>query len=105
MASKFRANICHNGIPLGIQVRRQINKEYIFRVKQGTQEKYPYFIPANPQTTGQQSWRAKFTVGIAAAKLLTPEEKAAYKKIAYRKKGQTWHSVFMSQYMWAQSHT
>lgn len=104
MASKFRDVICQNGIPLGLSIRRQFNKQWIFRIKCGTQEKYPYFVPTNPQTAGQQSWRAKFTAGIAAAKLLTPAEKAVYKKIAYRKPGQTWHSVFMSKYLWKQSH-
>ena len=101
---KFRAAICYDGIPLGIQIRRQLNKQWIFRIYQGVQEKYAYFVPANPQTVDQQAWRAKFTAGIAAAKLLSPEEKAAYKTIACRKPGQTWHSVFMSKYLWAESH-
>ena len=105
MASKFRDNICFNGIPLGIQVRRQINKEVIFQFSHGKQVKYPYHKPLNPQTIKQQAWRAKFTAGIAAAKLLSPEDIAVYKKIAYRKPGQTWHSIFMSKYMWAQSHS
>ena len=102
--SLFRDEICVQGYPLGLHVRGKHNSQYIFRIKCGTQERYPYFVPANPQTVAQQAWRAKFTAGIAAAKLLTPEEKAAYKKIAYRKPGQTWHSVFMSKYMWKQSH-
>jgi len=105
MNSKFRPNICYKGIPLGIQVRRQINKEFTYQFSSGKQVKYPYFVPTNPQTEAQQAWRAKFTAGIEAAKLLSPDEKAMYKKTAYRKKGQTWHSVFMSKYMWAQSHT
>ena len=102
--SLFAENICHEGIPMGFQVRRKLGTDWIFRIKCGTQEKYPYFVPANPQTAGQQSWRAKFTAGIAAAKTLTPAEKAEYKKIAYRKPGQTWHSVFMSKYLWKESH-
>ena len=102
--SLFQDEICVQGFPLGLHVRGKYNSQYIFRRKCGTQERYPYFVPANPQTVAQQAWRAKFTAGIAAAKLLTPTEKAAYKKIAYRKPGQTWHSVFMSKYMWAQSH-
>ena len=103
--SKFRDNICFAGIPLGIQVRRQIGKHTIFQFSHGKQVKYPYYVQKNPQTVAQQAWRAKFAAGVAAAKLLTPEEKAGYRYIALRKKGQTWHSVFMSKYMWAQSHT
>ena len=104
VVSKFRANICINGIPLGFQVRRQVGKEWIFRVKQGTQEKYPYFVPANPQTPGQQSWRTTFTSGVAAALALTEGEKEVYRKDAYRKKGQTWFTRFMAQYLWSESH-
>ena len=104
VVSKFRANICHEGIPLGIQVRRQINKEFIFRIKSGTQEKYPYFIPANPQTAGQQSWRTTFTAGVVAAKALTDGQKEVYRKDAYRKPGQTWFTRFMAEYLWRESH-
>jgi len=80
VVSKFRANICHEGIPLGIQVRRQINKEFIFRIKSGTQEKYPYFIPANPQTAGQQSWRTTFTAGVVADKSINRRTKRSLSK-------------------------
>ena len=103
--SKFRDNICHKGYPLGFQVRRQINKEWIYRIKCGTQEKYPYFVPTNPKTAPQQAWRVKFTAGIAAAKLLSEAEKEVYRKKAKRKPGQTWHSLFMSWYLWKESHT
>ena len=103
--SKFRENICQDGIPMGIQVRGKHNKEWIYRIKCGTQEKYPYSVGDNPQTAGQQSWRAKFTAGIAAAKLLSEAEKEVYRKKAKRKPGQTWHSLFMSWYLWKESHT
>lgn len=104
-ASKFRDEICYKGFPLGFQVRRKMKNEFIFRIKCGTQEKYPYFIPANPQTAPQQAWRAKFTAGIAAAKLLSEAAKEVYRKKAKRKPGQTWHSLFMSWYLWKESHT
>ena len=104
VVSKFRANICHEGIPLGIQVRRQINKEWIYRVKSGTQQKYAYFVPANPQTEPQQSWRTTFTAGVTAALALTEGQKEAYRADAYRKPGQTWFTRFMAQYLWSESH-
>ena len=104
MASKFRANICYKGIPLGIQVRRQINKEFTYQFSGGKQVKYPYFVPANPQTPGQQLWRTTFTSGVAAALALTEGEKEVYRKDAYRKPGQTWFTRLMAQYLWRESH-
>lgn len=97
-------NITYNGIPLGTEVRRQINKEFIYRVSQGHQFKYPYFVPTNPQTAPQQSWRATFTTGVAAAKVLSEGEKEIYRDMAERKKGQTWFTMFMREYLWEASH-
>ena len=103
--SKFRNEICFEGLPAGFAIRGSVNKEWIYAVKNNQQRKYPYFVPTNPQTAPQQAWRVKFTAGIAAAKLLSEAEIAAYKKTAYRKKGQTWHSCFMSWYLWKESHS
>ena len=104
VTSKFRDEICYNGLPGGFAVRGSINKEFIYAVKNNQQRKYAYFIPTNPQTAPQQSWRAKFTAGVAAALILTDDQKDAYRKDAYRKKGQTWFTRFMTQYLWAESH-
>lgn len=97
-------NITYNGIPLGTEVRRQINKEFIYRVSQGHQFKYAYFIPTNPQTVPQQSWRAVFTAGMTAAMALSPEEREPYIERAKQKKGWSWHNIFLSDYLWSQSH-
>ena len=97
-------NICYRGRPLGTEVRRQINKEIIYRVHQSNQHKYKYFIPTNPQTAPQQTWRATFTNGVAAAKALSEGEKEIYRDMAERKKGQTWFTMFMREYLWEASH-
>ena len=104
-ASKFRDEICFRGLPGGFAVRGSINKEFIYAVKNNQQRKYAYFIPTNPQTVDQQAWRAKFTAGVAAALILTDDQKDEYRKDAYRKKGQTWFTRFMTQYLWAESHS
>lgn len=100
----FRPEITYRRIPLGVQVRRQINKEIIYRVARGHQYKYPYFVPANPQTVPQQAWRTTFTNGVTAALALSSAEKETYREMAKRKPGQTWFSVFMSGYLWEESH-
>lgn len=103
--SKFRDEICFKGLPGGFSVRGQINKEFIYAVKNKQQRKYPYFIPTNPQTAPQQSWRTTFTNGVAAALALTEGQKDVYKKEAYRRPGQTWFTRFMTWYLWNESHS
>lgn len=100
----FDDNICYRGKPLGFVVRRQINKEIIYRHCQGHQFKYAYFVPSNPKTVAQQSWRTTFKGGVTAAQALSEAEKEIYRDIAKRKKGQTWFTVFMSEYLWDQAH-
>ena len=105
VVSKFRDEICYNGLPGGFAVRGSINKEFIYAVKNNQQRKYAYFVPTNPQTAPQQSWRAKFTAGVIAAQALTEGQKEEYRKDAYRKKGRTWFTMFMAQYLWSESHS
>ena len=100
----FNQNMTYNGIPLGFEVRRQINKEYIYRVCQGHQFKYPYFVTPDPKTVPQQAWRTTFTDGMAAAMALSPAEREPYKEKASLKKGLSWHNVFMSEYLWTEAH-
>ncbi|MCK4248356.1 MAG: hypothetical protein KAX15_01095 [Candidatus Omnitrophica bacterium] len=100
----FPPNLTYKGIPVAVQLRRSIGKKIIYRVQHGRQDKYKYFIPTNPQTVSQQAWRANYTAGNAAALTLSPEEREPYIERAKQKKGWNWHNVFMSDYLWAQSH-
>lgn len=102
--SLFPDEFCYQGIPLGLRIRRKIGNTSIFRVRQGVQEKMAYYTPTNPQTVEQQAWRAVFTGGVAAALALTPEQKQVYRLKAKTKPGQTWFTVFMSEYLWSESH-
>lgn len=104
VVTPFNQNMCYNGIPLGLIVRRQINKEYIYRYCQGHQFKYAYFVPTNPQTVTQQNWRAKYTAGNTAALALSSAEREPYIERAKKKKGWNWHNAFMSDYLWTESH-
>lgn len=100
----FPPNLTYKAIPLGTAVRRQIGKKVIYRVCQGHQFKYAYFIPTNPQTEAQQLWRAVFTTGTAIAKTLSEEEKDIYRELAKGRPGKTWWSMFMSKYLREQSY-
>lgn len=97
-------DMTYKGLPAGTRIHGQVNKEFIYRVSEGHQFKYAYFVPTNPQTEIQQSWRATFTAGMAAASALTPEEREPYKERAREKGNLHWHNVFMSDYLWSASH-
>ena len=90
--------------PLGTEARRKLDDRIVFQVSHGGQQRKPYHIPDNPQTPDQQSWRAIFIAGVTAALALTPEERQPYKTRAKKHKGQTWFTIFMSDYLWIQSH-
>ena len=102
--SKFPPELTYAGIPIGTRARRQLGKTYIYRVRQGVQEKMLYYIPTNPKTVVQQSWRSTFAVGVIQAKSLSQAERDVYREIAKHHPGQTWFSEYMSEYMWKQSH-
>ncbi len=57
-----------------------------------------FYRPTNPQTTGQQAWRAVFAAGWVAYAALTPTEKMLYSKHAreYRLSGP---QLFMRDYL------
>ena len=100
----FPPNLTYKSIPVAVQIRKDIGEKVIYRVRQGNQQKYKYFIPTNPQTTPQQAWRATFAAGRAAASALTPEEREPYKERAREIGNIHWHNVFISDYLWEASH-
>lgn len=102
--SKFPDELSYHGYPLGLSARRKLAAKVIYRIRQGVQEKMLYYTPANPRTVVQQSWRSTFSVGVVQAKSLTQAERDVYREIAKGLPGQTWFSVFMSDYMWGKSH-
>ncbi|MBA7646906.1 hypothetical protein ES703_54672 [subsurface metagenome] len=92
-------NITYHGRPVALEVRGDINKESIYRICQGHQFKYPYFVPANPQTELQQENRATFAEASTAASALTPEEREPYKERAWAIGNIYWHNIFIRDYM------
>lgn len=98
-----------NGI--GMQIRKKLGKqgspdpkniEGIYRVRHRwgkvIQEKLPFYTPTNPQTGPQQANRQKMTDGVAAWKLLTPEQKEAY-NVKAKYKNYSGYNLFLSEYL------
>lgn len=85
------------GIPVGVEIRKQLGKSVIFRRRHRKQQKYPYHSGANPRDPErQQPWRQMFAAAMAEAMLLSPEERIKWANI-YRHN--TWLNNFISQYL------
>jgi len=97
-------------LPLGARARGTINKEKTYRVRRGNgnyastkgreyQDIMDYYVTADPKTPAQQANRGIFADAVAGALLLTEEQREAYREKARKKGGQSWISVFISEYM------
>lgn len=72
---------------------------FVFRVRSGVQEKYPYRTQQNPRWINQMRWREIQSDGVIAAQVLTDEERIPY---AERVKGTrigSWFNMFMSDWL------
>lgn len=78
------ARISYDGIPLGLVVRKQLAHEYIYRYRNGLQEKYVYWTGENPQTPEQQAWRGVFAEAVATWQGLPWTFKEIYNLFANR---------------------
>lgn len=85
------------GIPLGVEVRKQLGKSVIFRRRHRKQEKYAYFSTHNPRDPDkQQPWRQMFSAAMAQALLLSTEERLKWRDVD---RHYTWFNNFISQYL------
>ena len=108
-------------IPIGAEARGSIEKVRTYQIttvtidgdmqnRRRVQQQKAYHVPADPKTETQLTQRQKFTDGMAAWALLTPEQKAAWAALAaaeFRNRGRypgsyRWHSgvnLFMRDYL------
>ena len=95
---------------IGLEARKSIARIRTFRIRHGNgeygsvpgriyQDQMKYYTPANPQTAPQQEWRDTFSDGVVEALALTEEQKQPYKNRAKEVRGQTWFTIFMSDYL------
>lgn len=69
------------GYIVGTQIRGQIGKKQVYRIRNGRQQKYSYYVPFNPQTPAQQANRLKYAHSIKYWQALSPAEKALYNSL------------------------
>ncbi|MCX7919330.1 MAG: hypothetical protein N3A72_06945 [bacterium] len=70
------------GFPLGSLQASGKFRDYIFVTRNGKTYLKPYTKPRNPNTTKQRAQRNKFRQAVQSWKLLSPEEKQAYRNRA-----------------------
>lgn len=87
------------GYPIGVQIRGQIGKKFIYQRIQNVQIKYPYKKPTNPRTTLQQAHRARIRQAVWAWQDLTQIQKNFYRQKEPIRPIMSGYNYFISQYI------
>jgi len=86
-------------VPFARQARGQFGKQFIFRVRNGVQERLAYYTPTNPQTPAQQAHRQKFAHGVTAWQALPPGEKLFWRDIGNALRNIPGFNAYLSYYL------
>lgn len=87
------------GYSIGVQIRGQIGKKFIYQRIQNVQIKYPYKKPTNPRTTLQQAHRARIRQAVWAWQNLTENQKNFYRQKEPIRPIMSGYNYFISQYI------
>ena len=79
---------------LGIKTQYRINRD----AGRQMSVKMKHYVPTNPRTTKQQTWRDNFRQGVTMWHSLTTKDKEHYNKLRYPER-QSGFSRFMSRYL------
>jgi len=89
----YTDKICYDDIPLGLSLRKQLNKEFIYRIQPGNgfhgskigklyQHKYTYFVPSSINNPESNHSRSIFAAAVAAWQSLTELQKNVWRELA-----------------------
>lgn len=98
------------GIPLALEVRGQIEKNAIFRIRRGNgyagskvgrkyQDRYKYFVPTSINNVEGQAARNKFASAIYTWHLASDADKQLYNAVATRRGGLSGFNLYIQNYM------
>jgi len=104
-------NRIYSGIILGVEIRRTIAKDKIFRVRRGNgfynsilgetyQDQYAYFVPSSINNVEGEPYRLKWAAAVHKWKYdLTDSEKEAYNQRATKGLRMSGYNLFMREEM------
>jgi len=99
------------GIPLGIQVRKALAKQVIFRVRRGNghagalagvayQDKYKYFVPSSINNSESAAVRTLLATAVNNWQgVLTTEQKQTYNKRAAKGMHMSGYNLYIREYI------
>ena len=87
------------GYVLGVQIRKQLGKKYIYQVVGGKQIKYKYVVPGNPRTYLQQLNRWRMKQAVLSWQSLTDSVKNFYRSKEPFKKIMSGYNYYISAYI------
>ena len=98
------------GIPLGLEVRKQIRKEVIFRIRRGNgyygsidghryQDEYAYFVPSTITDPAGDASRSCFANAVLAWQALTSAAKGVYNRLAQHYQYMSGYNLYIRGYM------
>ena len=109
----FNPKFCFGGIPLGIAIRGQIAKQYIFRITRGNgyggsiqgkryQNKYSYFVPTSINNTESDPARTALAQAVGNWQTsLSQEQKAEYNRRASKGLHMSGYNLYIREYILA----
>ncbi len=84
---------------IGVAIRKQLGKEYIYRIRNNVQERMLYYVPTNPRTYAQQFNRWKVKQAVLSWKGLNEDEKNYYRNKEPFTKTMSGYNYFISEYL------
>lgn len=100
----------YQGIPVGLEIRRDIGKDKIFRIRHGNghygsilgeriHDKYDYIVPDSIKNSPGSVARWWMTEAVKAWQALSEPEKNEWRKLEKSYKGTTGYALFISNYI------
>lgn len=87
------------GVYIGLGIRKQVGKKYIYQVVKGDQRKYSYVVPSRPNSPGQQQMTDLLRKAVQSWHDLSTEEKLSYDHAIPAGKTMSGFNFYISEYI------
>lgn len=87
------------GVYIGLGIRKQLGKKYIYQIVKSDQRKYSYVVPSRPNSPGQQKMTDLLRKATQSWHDLTSEEKKYYDDNVPLGKVMSGFNYYVSEYI------